>query len=205
MIEPEISSPSSPDSSTDGAKTKQAASLKDRYEAALTLDQFIAGARENRKLWADMAARARTPMDVAAWAQQLTSDWRLLVLLEDWCGDAVNTIPVLGALAAAVPRLDLRVLKRDENLDLMGAHLTDGASAIPMVLVLDENYVERGWWGPRPVELQRWATSADARAMALHDRYREARRWYARDRGRTTLTEVLSLIERTTQLIPRAA
>jgi hypothetical protein len=87
----------------------------------------------------------------------------------------------------------------------MDAHLTDGARAIPVVLVLDEDYTERGWWGPRPSELQRWATSTDARAMSSQDHYREVRRWYARDRGRATLTELLLLIARTTQPIPKAA
>jgi hypothetical protein len=97
------------------------------------------------------------------------------------------------------------VLRRDENVDLMDAHLTDGARAIPVVLVLDENYVERGWWGPRPADLQRWATSAGARAMTEHDRYREVRRWYARDRGRATLAEVLLLLERTVLAVPKVA
>jgi hypothetical protein len=31
------------------------------------------------------------------------------------------------------------------------------------------------------------------------ERYREIRRWYARDRGRTTLEEVLSMLERAAQ------
>jgi hypothetical protein len=53
------------------------------------------------------------------------------VLSEDWCGDAVNSVPYLARLAELAPNLDLRVLARDENPDLMDAHLTRGSRSIP--------------------------------------------------------------------------
>jgi hypothetical protein len=62
-------------------------------------------------------------------------------------------------------------------------------------MLLDENYREVAWWGPRPAELQSWF-----RAEGVHiesaERYRQMRQWYARDRGRSTLEEVIGLIER---------
>lgn len=42
------------------------------------------------------------------------------------CGDASNTAPVLARLAEAAPNLEIRLVKPDENPDLMDAHLTDG-------------------------------------------------------------------------------
>lgn len=179
--------------------------LRERYESALTLEQFVARAIVNAKLWADTTARALVPLEYVAWGRQLQCKRRLLVLLEDWCGDAVSTIPMLAALAAAVPKLGLRVLRRDQNLDLMDSHLTSGTRAIPVVLVLDHDYTERAWWGPRPAALQRWTDSAEARALGSYERFREQRRWYARDRGHTTLTEVLTVIERTTDALPQVA
>ena len=174
-------------------------SLAGRYQAAMTMAEFTAQARDNQELLRAIAARASIPGEFVGRLAQLPEARHLLVLLEDWCGDAVNTIPVLAALTELVPRLDLRVLARDANLDLMDAHLTDGARAIPIVIVLDEHYTEVGWWGPRPAELQAWANGA-GRGLEKAERYREIRRWYARDRGRSTLDEVVGLIERSAGL-----
>src|SRR5690606_33724710 len=102
----------------------------------------------------------------------LPGRWHLLVLSEDWCGDAANSIPVLARLAELAPNLELRLLSRDENPDLMDAHLTNGtARAIPVVMLLDEDFVERGWWGSRPAELQRWVVEEGLK-MEPGPRYR---------------------------------
>ena len=179
--------------------------LRERYARAETLDAFIARAEHHRDFWRSMRVRAAAPGALVERARGLPAPRHLLVLLEDWCGDAVNTIPFVAALADAVPTIELRVLARDENPDLMDARLTGGSRAIPVAMVLDEHFAELGWWGPRPAELQRWALSPEARAMDPADRYREIRRWYARDHGRSTLVELLALLERPSVLAPRAA
>lgn len=181
---------------SNGPAQRPETDLRGRYDSGLTMREFVERAEANRELWKAMTRRASAPDDLVARARLLPPR-RLLVLLEDWCGDAVNTIPVLAALVEAVPQLELRVLGRDANPDLMDAHLTGRSRSIPVVMVLDEDYVERGWWGPRPSELQCWVTSPEARAMTMAERYKEVRRWYARDHGRTTLVEVIELMERT--------
>jgi hypothetical protein len=168
--------------------------LEARYNGALTLDQFVAQAAANHELWATFAKRAAPDADLVARVNRLLARRHLLVLLEDWCGDAVNTIPALAALAGASATLDLRILTRDENPDLMDAHLTGGTRSIPIVMVLDEAYHEVGWWGPRPAPLKSWVRS-EGHALDKTARYREVRRWYARDRAQTTLTEILALLE----------
>lgn len=168
--------------------------LKDRWASGLTLEDFVERAEVNRDLWRTMRRHARVPAELAERLRDLAAPRYLLVLLEDWCGDAVNTVPVLDRLAAEVPGLELRVLRRDENPDLMDEHLSGRARAIPVVMVLDEHFRELGWWGSRPAPLQGWYDSAEARALDRADRYREIRRWYARDRGRTTLAEVAALL-----------
>jgi hypothetical protein len=163
----------------------------------MTLDEFIEKAEANQELWRSMRRRAQAPADLVERIRSLTARRHLLVLSEDWCGDAVNTVPYLARLAEAVPQLDLRVLERDQNLDLMDAHLTGTARAIPVAMVLDEEYRELGWWGSRPEPLQRWVKSEEAQQLSKDDRYQEMRRWYARDQGRTTLEEIARLLERT--------
>jgi len=165
-----------------------------RFEAGQTFAEFLETAVANQELWRAVFARTRVPDEMVARVAALPGRWRLLVLLEDWCGDAVNTVPLVARLAMLVPNLELRVVGRDANPDLMDTHLTNGARSIPVVMVFDEDDVEYGWWGPRPAALQQWMMS-EGMALPKEDRYREARRWYARDRGLTTLEEVVGLLE----------
>jgi hypothetical protein len=168
---------------------------RERYEGGATMDEFVAAAKENQDLWRSVYGRASVPEELLERARQLPAR-HLLVLAEDWCGDAVNTVPVLARLAEEVPGLDLRILGRDANPDLMDPHLSAGARAIPVVMVLDEEFRELGWWGSRPEPLQHWVRT-EGQALDKAARYREVRRWYARDRGRTTLEEVIGLMEQT--------
>lgn len=168
--------------------------LEERYRGAASFATSVDAARHKRDLWVALRKRARVPDELVARVEALGGEWRLLALSEDWCGDAVNTLPPIAALADAARNLELRVLERDRNPDLMDAHLTNGSRSIPVVMVLDADFRERGWWGPRPAELQRWAMGP-GQLLEPDDRYRELRRWYARDGGRTTLREIVSVLE----------
>jgi hypothetical protein len=115
---------------------------------------------------------------------------KLLVIAADWCGDASNTVPVVAKLAEAVPGLELRIIDRDANPEVMDRYLTNGSRSIPIIIALDENFQELGHWGPRPTELQAWVMTNRA-TMPKPELYPLVRKWYARDRGETTLREVL--------------
>ena len=92
----------------------------------------------NRELWQAITSRVLIPVDLTGRVESLGGHWHLLVLSEDWCGDAVNIVPIVAKLADGVSNMDLRILARDENLDIMDAHLTDGKSrSIPIVIVLN--------------------------------------------------------------------
>ena len=170
-------------------------SLRDRYLAAPDFPGMLATVQKNVDLWAALWKHARVDEGFVRRVSALPGVWHLLVLSEDWCGDAVNTVPVVARLAERSPNTDLRVLGRDDNPDLMDAHLTGSSRSIPVVIALDESFRERGWWGPRPTVLQHWV-SGQGQLLEKTARYREARIWYARDQGRTTLEEVVSMLER---------
>lgn len=170
-------------------------SLRARYTGGASFEQFLADVSANVELWQALARRVETPDSVVRDIESVGGQWHLLVLTEDWCSDAVNTLPVLAAISNRARNLDLRILSRDANPDLMDAHRTGSSRSIPIVIVLDSQYAERAWWGPRPAPLQGWVVNAD-RALTPAERYREVRRWYARDRGTTTLAELLTTLRR---------
>jgi arginase family enzyme len=147
------------------------------------------------ELWRGIYRTHDTPEWAAARVQETGGPWRLLVIAEDWCGDASNTVPVLARLAEAASNLDLRIVKRDAYPDLMDAYLTNGSQSIPLAIVLDEDFEPVGRWGPRPAELQEFVIGEKRRGERPVDEiYKEARRWYARDGGETTLRELIDVL-----------
>ena len=94
-----------------------------------------------------------------------------------------------------MPSFELRILKRDENPELMDRYLTNGSRSVPMAIILDEAFQPVGAWGPRPVELQEFILGEKARGVRANEEiYADARRWYARDEGETTLRELLDRV-----------
>lgn len=160
------------------------------WDNAQTFDAFVAASGNHRTLWEGIYRIARLP----DWADRLVLPGarRLLVIAEDWCGDAVNTIPILARLADATPGLELRVIGRDANPLVMDRYLTNGSRSIPIVIALDEEFRELGYWGPRPIELQAWVM-ANRGTLPKAELYPKVRTWYARDRGETTVREILAM------------
>jgi hypothetical protein len=174
---------------------------RERYEGAVSFADHIGAAVKNRDWWHAAYRVARIDDDIVARARALSSFWRLLAVSEDWCGDAVNVLPYVARLAESSPNtLEMRVLNRDANIDIMNAHLTGHSRSIPVILALDSDFVEHGWWGPRPAELQQQATG-EWWILPKDDRRVRIRTWYARDRGRQTLDEVLYLLETAEQRV----
>jgi hypothetical protein len=160
------------------------------WNEALTFHDFVAVCKaEHCGLWRGIYNLARIP----DWALAAVSNGprrKLLVIAEDWCGDAVNTVPIVAKLADQSPWLELRIVERDAHPEVMDQYLTNGSRSIPVVIALDDSFHEIGHWGPRPDELQRWLM-ANRGTMPKSELYPQVRRWYARDRGETTIREVL--------------
>ena len=128
-----------------------------------------------------------------------------LVITEGWCGDAAQIVPVLNQMAAENDNITLRFILRDENLEITDAFLTNGARAIPKILVLDAVSLEvLTTWGPRPAEMQKMVLDAKAASLATVD---QAERkaiseasannlhlWYAKDKTLTIQAEFLKVL-----------
>ena len=163
--------------------------FRELWDLALPYGRFVAESEHHCGLWEGIYNLMRVP----EWAFQAVPPGtrrRLLVIAEDWCGDASSTIPIVARFADAVPGMELRLLRRDQHSELMDRYLTNGARSIPIVIVLDESFRELGHWGPRPRELQAWVM-AHRLTIPKAELYPQVRQWYARDRGETTLREIL--------------
>ena len=77
-----------------------------------------------------------------------------MVLTEDWCSDSAYALPVVVEVAALNPLIELRILLRDDNLDIMDQYLTGASRSIPKLVAFSEDGEELFQWGPRPREAQ---------------------------------------------------
>ncbi len=118
-----------------------------------------------------------------------------LVLTEAWCGDAAHSTPIMHALAALNPLIDMRLLLRDDNPELMDRYLTNGVSrSIPKLIGLDTATLEELFtWGPRPAPLQHIFTSLKSDGIEFHAIKEELQRWYNKDKTVAVQQELATL------------
>lgn len=133
-------------------------------------EDYLEAVEENERLWEGNWRTREPPAGALERASALEDRWRLLVLSEDWCGDASNTVPLLARLAEATPDLELRIVERDANPELMDRYTTDGSRSIPLVVVLDEDFEPRGRWGPDPRSSRSSCSPRSARATSRRGR-----------------------------------
>lgn len=170
------------------------ASLQEIYEQGVTFQGFLDQATRRKKLWTEHYGQGSVPSDILERADALEGTWRILAIAEAWCSDSVNTIPFLALLADAMPAIELRIVDSEVGEAIMASHRTpDGRPATPTVLVLDRAYEEVGCWVERPSSLQAWAL--ENRERLGDDFMPQKMAWYEEDAGRSTLDEVLAVIE----------
>lgn len=123
---------------------------------------------------------------------------RWMVLTEDWCGDSAYSLPVLIEAARLNPLIDLRILLRDDNLDVMDQYLTGTARSIPKLVAFSEDGAELFRWGPRPEEARRFREHLFEDGLSGGEVSEKLIEWY--DEGGwqhvdDELTQVLSLAD----------
>ncbi len=122
-----------------------------------------------------------------------STNW--LLITEGWCGDGANSAPVFARLAEANPNINLKVLLRDENKELMQNYLTNGGMAIPILILLDDDFNEIGVWGPRPAPAQEMVMENKVNPTMPPEEFKvELQKWYINDKTKTTQEELAELL-----------
>src|SRR5919202_2014820 len=111
--------------------------------------------------------------DLAAF-KRLPRPIKVLALAEDWCGDVVANLPILGRLARESGKLDVRVHLRDQEpgTQVMDQYLKDGQfRSIPVFVFLDDDFRELG------VLIERPASVTSLRAEKMAELYAQHPEW----------------------------
>ncbi|MDR1876894.1 MAG: thioredoxin family protein [Flavobacteriaceae bacterium] len=123
----------------------------------------------------------------------------LLIISEGWCGDAAQSVPVVNKLAENSDKLEMKIIFRDENENLINHYLTNGGKAIPIIILLDaENFSEIAHWGPRPKPLlpliQKYKENPET---YTHDNFVvDLQNFYNLDKGHAVAEELVNIISK---------
>lgn len=137
------------------------------------------------------------PQEIKDKLAHLKTPHTFLVLSEGWCGDAAQILPVMDKMVKESDKLDLKIVLRDENDQLMNEYLTNGARSIPkLVLIENETGVARGSWGPRPHDAAKLITDFKEKYGVVNEEAKtELQKWYLHDKGHSTMEEITLLLQ----------
>ena len=168
--------------------------LREYFNIGLTVDAYTQLLGEDQTDLHKLYERRANIDETAIEAVRAAGPHNILVVTEPWCGDSLAIFPVVAKLFAEAGG-EIRVIRRDEHTDLIDQYLTNGGRAIPIVIVLDEEFNERFHWGPRPEPAQFIVTEHKAAIAAGEidkaDVHKKVRTFYARDHGKTIVSELV--------------
>lgn len=136
------------------------------------------------------------PKEVSAKLKDLENEYIWLVIAEGWCGDAAQILPILSKMALETDKIDLRIVFRDSNDELMSHFLTNGARAIPKLIIIDK---ESGkvckHWGPRPKGASDLIKNYKEQFGVVDTEAKtQLQLWYLHDKGLSVQNEVVEIM-----------
>jgi thiol-disulfide isomerase/thioredoxin len=146
----------------------------ERFSEGLTIEEYLQGMRKNRALFEQNYDNVALRDEDVRFLAEGTRVSKVLVLSEDWCGDALRYVPVAARLADEIPSWELRIFYRDENPDLAENWKKHGLfRAIPVIVFLDEQFRELAHFIEKPSPVYTAEDGARERFAAenpdLHD------------------------------------
>ena len=135
--------------------------------------------------------------DVKSFLENLEKNYTWMVLSESWCGDAAQILPIFNKMAEISDKIDLRIVLRDDNDDLMNLFLTNGTKSIPKLIIIDTKTDEVvADFGPRPSAAKQLILDYKATHGVVDETAKvELQKWYLQDKGISTQIEIMELME----------
>jgi hypothetical protein len=145
---------------------------RQQFDAGMTYDAYKSQMTRNREQVEQNEKDLQLSSDSIGALRSLPRPLNVLALAEDWCGDVVANLPVLGRLAEeSQGKLNVRILLRDQEpgSQVMDQYLNKGQyKSIPTVIFLDGDFKEVGVWIERPDSVTRLR---EERRQALYQQH----------------------------------
>lgn len=128
--------------------------------------------------------------------QKINQPQTWVVIVESWCGDVPHNLPIIDKMTEIQPLVELHILLRDENLEVMDKYLTNGGRSIPKLIAFSENLEKELFtWGPRPHALQNEIDEWKAEGLAYPEVAEKSQQWYNKNKGEDLQKELLKLLK----------
>lgn len=133
---------------------------------------------------------------VSAKLKELKNEFIWLVIAEGWCGDAAQILPILNKMATVSNKIDLRIVFRDSNEELMNHFLTNEARAIPKLIIVNrESGKVCNHWGPRPQGASDLIKNYKEQFGVVDEEAKtQLQLWYLHDKGLSVQNEVVEMM-----------
>ena len=143
-----------------------------RFDTGLTYEAYKAQMTRNRDRLDENERRVDLSKEDLVAFRALPRPVNVLVLAEDWCGDVVANLPVLGRLANDSGKMEVRIFLRDQNDDIMQRYLNKGQfKSIPVFVFFDVDFRELGHWIERPAAVTEVRAKRRKQIFAAHPEF----------------------------------
>jgi hypothetical protein len=129
--------------------------------------------------------------------QALQNEYIWLVISEGWCGDAAQLLPVFDKMAEqSEGKIELRIVLRDDNEELMNHFLTNKAKSIPKLIVINKaTSGALAHWGPRPYAAVELIAAYKKEHGVIDETIKtDLQMWYLHDKGLSTQSELIDMM-----------
>lgn len=134
--------------------------------------------------------------EVKYFLEKIDKNYIWLVITEGWCGDAAQILPVINKMAELSEKIDLRMVLRDDNEDLMNLFLTNGTKSIPKLIIIDASTLDViNDFGPRPTEAKNLVLDYKIAHGIIDETIKiDLQKWYLQDKGISIQKEIIELM-----------
>ena len=85
---------------------------KERFKQGMTIDQYLAQMGTNKEKFVEFLGEIKIGPEDRQALDKLGKKLNVLVITEDWCGDALYNVPVLAKMVEGNPSIDMRIFLR---------------------------------------------------------------------------------------------
>lgn len=125
---------------------------------------------------------------------EITEPQLWMIITESWCGDSAQNLPYIAAIAKENYMINLRIILRDSNPDIMDQYLTNGTRSIPKLISFNLAGEELFRWGPRPTAAIELINQWKAEGMEKPVWTEKLHLWYSKNKGSELEKDFIELI-----------
>jgi len=131
--------------------------FQEKFSNALPYEAFLDqhGSEIDKVKWQSVLHRVELSVQQVGLLHGFSRELNILVLAGAWCGDCVRQCPILQKFALEQPKIQLRFTDRDADEELKSELVIIGASRVPQVVFLSEDFLHVGRFGDRTISYYR--------------------------------------------------